>query len=93
MIESSIDAWYFDSGCTRHMTGNQSFFSKLTECSSGHVTFGDGVKGKILAKRNIVKQDFPCLKDVRCVAGLKANLISVSQLCDQGYTVNFSKEE
>ena len=25
--------------------------------------------------------------------GLKANLISVSQLCDQGYTVNFSKED
>ncbi|KAA0058376.1 gag-pol polyprotein [Cucumis melo var. makuwa] len=51
------------------MTGNQSFFSELTECSSGHVTFEDGAKG------------------------LKANLISVSQLCDQGYTINFSKEE
>ncbi|KAA0060219.1 putative mitochondrial protein [Cucumis melo var. makuwa] len=42
--EPKIDAWYFDSGCSRHMTGNRSFFSELKECTSGHVTFGDGVR-------------------------------------------------
>ena len=44
-----------------------------------HVAFGDGAKGRILAKGNIMK---PQLNDVRYVEGLKANLISVSQLCD-----------
>jgi len=54
---------------------------------------GDGTKGRILAKGNIEKYNLPCLNDVRYVEGLKESLISDSQLCDQGYTVNFSKEK
>ncbi|KAA0037651.1 gag-pol polyprotein [Cucumis melo var. makuwa] len=77
-------------GCSRHMTGNRSFFTELEECASGHVTFGDGAKGKIIAKGNIDKSNLPCLNEVRYVDGVKANLISVSQLCDQGYSVNFN---
>ncbi|KAA0063069.1 putative leucine-rich repeat-containing protein [Cucumis melo var. makuwa] len=42
--------WYFDSGCSRHMTGNASFFTNFKECSAGHVMFEDGVRGKILGK-------------------------------------------
>ncbi|TYK09547.1 gag-pol polyprotein [Cucumis melo var. makuwa] len=71
------------------MTGNQSFFTELEECASGHVTFGDGAKGRIIAKGNIDKSNLPCFNEVRYVDGLKANLISISQLCDQGYSVNF----
>ncbi|KAA0056418.1 gag-pol polyprotein [Cucumis melo var. makuwa] len=89
-FQTHVDAWYFDSGSSRHMTGNRSFFTELEECVSGHVTFGDGAKGKIIAKGNINKSNLPCLNKVRYVDGLKANLISVSQLCDQGYSVNFN---
>ena len=32
--------WYLDSGCSRHMTGDQSFESKKGD----NVTFGDGSK-------------------------------------------------
>ena len=74
------------------MTGNRSFFSELKECASGHVTFGDGPKGRIIEKGNIAKINLPYLNDVRYVEELKANLISVSQLCDQGHNVNFSKD-
>ena len=74
------------------MTGNRSFFSELNECNSGHVTFRDGARGRIIAKGNIAKDNLPCLNDVRYVNDLKANLISVSQLCDQGNSVNFSKD-
>ena len=91
-IQASIDAWYFDSGWSRHMIGNRSLFSELKECASGHVTSEDGAKGRIIAKGNIVKNNLPYLNDVRYVEGLKANLISVSQLCDQGYSVHFSKD-
>ncbi|TYK19154.1 gag-pol polyprotein [Cucumis melo var. makuwa] len=83
------DAWYFDSGCSRHMTGNRSYFTNLNDCVTRHVTLGDGAKGKIIAKGNIDKGDLPRLNDVRYVDGLKANLISISQLCDQGYKVSF----
>ncbi|KAA0038999.1 envelope-like protein [Cucumis melo var. makuwa] len=74
------------------MTGNKYFFSELKECNSGHVTFGDGARGRIIAKGNIAKDYLPCLNDVKYVDDLKANLISVSQLCDQGYSINFSKD-
>ena len=71
------------------MTGNRSCFTNLNDCVTGHVTFGDGAKEKIIAKGNIDKDDLPCLNDVRYVDGLKANLISISQICDQGYKVSF----
>ncbi|KAA0037775.1 gag-pol polyprotein [Cucumis melo var. makuwa] len=54
-VQTPVDAWYFDSGCSRHMTGNRSFFTELEECASSHVTFGDGAKGRIFAKGNIDK--------------------------------------
>ncbi|KAA0046483.1 gag-pol polyprotein [Cucumis melo var. makuwa] len=89
-VQTHFDAWYFDSGCSRHMTSNRYFFTELEECSSSHVTFGDGAKGKIIAKGNIDKSNLPCLNEVRYVDGLNANLSSVSRLCDQGYNVNFN---
>ncbi|KAA0042306.1 gag-pol polyprotein [Cucumis melo var. makuwa] len=83
------DAWYFDSGCSKHMTRNRSYFTNLNDYVTEHVTFGDGAKGKIIAKGNIDKDDLSRLNDVRYVDGLKENLISISQLCDQGYKVSF----
>ncbi|XP_039146856.1 uncharacterized protein LOC120284120 [Dioscorea cayenensis subsp. rotundata] len=43
--KSSKDNWYFDSGCSRHMTGDKGFLMNYKECQIGHVTFGDGQKG------------------------------------------------
>ncbi|KAA0033000.1 putative mitochondrial protein [Cucumis melo var. makuwa] len=34
-VQTTNDAWYFDSGCSRHMTSNESFFTELEECASG----------------------------------------------------------
>lgn len=54
--------WYFDSACSRHMTGNNHFLSHLKECESEVVTFGDGAQGKVLGngtltvKRNVKTQ-------------------------------------
>ena len=45
---------------------------------------------RFIAKGNIDKSNLPCLNEVRYVDGLKANLLSTSQLCDQGYSVNFN---
>ncbi|CAN0925111.1 hypothetical protein LINGRAHAP2_LOCUS34568, partial [Linum grandiflorum] len=38
--------WYLDSGCSHHMTGDVSLFSKLTYKLGGKVTFGDNSKRK-----------------------------------------------
>ena len=73
------------------MTGNQSAFTTFTPKEDGVVTFGDNGKGKIIGQGNIGKDPFPNIEDVLLVEGLKHNLISISQLCDNGYKVTFDK--
>ncbi|XP_062103129.1 uncharacterized protein LOC133814150 [Humulus lupulus] len=85
------DQWYFDSGCSKHMTGNKLLLNNYKEGTEGQVTFGDGNKGAILGRGDLVLKNLPVVKDVLYVKGLKANLLSISQLCDDHYTVNFSK--
>lgn len=41
------------------------FLSKLKECTSNHVTFGDGAKEKVIGKGDIAKPNLPMLQDVR----------------------------
>ncbi|KAG7579315.1 Zinc finger CCHC-type [Arabidopsis thaliana x Arabidopsis arenosa] len=88
---TASNPWYFDSGCSRHMTGNSDVLSTFTEEASGKVTFGDGGKGRIRGKGNIECDDQPLLINVYYVEGLKANLISISQLCDDGLKVIFTR--
>ncbi|KFK43706.1 hypothetical protein AALP_AA1G162500 [Arabis alpina] len=39
--------WYFDSGCSRHMTGTMSNLQTLDTTNEGKVTFGDGSHGAV----------------------------------------------
>ncbi|RVW26873.1 hypothetical protein CK203_110952 [Vitis vinifera] len=47
------DKWFLDSGCSRHMTGDESKFAFLTKRKGGYVTFGDNSKGRIIGQGNI----------------------------------------
>ena len=85
--------WYLDNGCSRHMTGNKGLFKTLFEGKIGTITFGDGSKSVI---RGIGTVDIPGLlvfEDVWYVDGLKANLLSISQICENGLNVLFTKYE
>ena len=90
---SSKEDWYFDSGCSRHMTGIDKYLEDVRPYASNYVTFGDGAKGKIVGIGNLIKNGLPRLDDVLLVKGLTAILISISQLRDQGLEVNFTKPE
>jgi hypothetical protein len=57
------------------------------------VTFGDEAKGEIIGIGNLINNDLPNLENVLLVKGLTSNLISTSQLCDQGLKVNFTEFE
>jgi len=85
--------WYFDNGCSRHMTGVDKYLEDVRPYATSYVTFGDGPKGKIMGVGNLTKQGLPRHDDVLLVKGLTANLISISQLCDLGLQVNFTKPE
>jgi len=81
--ESSSEVWYFDSGCSRHMTGVDKFLENVRPYAKSYVTFDDGANGKIAGIGNLVSEGSPRLDNVLLVEGLAANLISISQLCDQ----------
>ena len=82
--------WYMDSGCSKHMTGDRSKFVTFDEKKSGNVTFDNDKAGKIKGK-GLVSMDNGRGKahDILFVDGPKANLISVSQMCDKGCEVLF----
>ena len=85
--------WYFDSCFSKHMTENQDYIEKLEHVKGGKVTFGDGGQGKIHGVGMMESADLPRLINVYFVDGLRANLISVSQLCDEGLEVIFNRKE
>ncbi|KAI3443888.1 hypothetical protein Pfo_000553 [Paulownia fortunei] len=74
------DTWYFDSGCSRHMTGDKKKLKGYQSVNEGHVIFGDGEKGRKLRKGVLNVEGLSKLKNVLHVESLKANLISISQL-------------
>jgi hypothetical protein len=83
------DEWFIDSGFSSHMTKDQRKFVSLKK-KSGNVAFGDDSSTKILGK-GIVKLGSENVKvgKVLLVEYLKHNLLSVSKICDEGYTLTF----
>jgi len=67
------------------MTRDASKFVNITFKQERHVTYGDNNKGKILRKGTIVNENSFLIHDVFYVEGLKHNLLSISQLCDNRY--------
>ena len=84
--------WYLDSGRSHHMTGDKSLFKSLKEKVGDYVTFGDGSHAQVLGKGTIEILGLPLLKDVLYIKGLKVNLLSITQICDEDFLVQFSKK-
>ena len=83
--------WYFNSGCSRHMTGDRSLFKTFESKKGGNVTFGDGSKSQIKGKRIISLPGLLDIANALYVEGLRVNLLSISQIYDQDFMVLFSK--
>ncbi|KAK2362072.1 hypothetical protein QL285_087167 [Trifolium repens] len=81
--------WYLDSGCSRHMSGDRHSFLSFEKKEGGFVTFGNNEKGIIKGKGIIGKINSAKIENVHYVEGLEHNLISISQLCDNGLEVIF----
>ncbi|WVZ71299.1 hypothetical protein U9M48_019899 [Paspalum notatum var. saurae] len=84
--------WLMDSGCSRHMTGNHRWFSSLTPVSSSkHIIFGNKGTGKVRGVGVVPVSESFIPRDVALVGNLGYNLLSVSQLLEEGYEVCFKK--
>nr|GEZ03026.1 hypothetical protein [Tanacetum cinerariifolium] len=49
------DQGYFNSGCSRHMTGNISYLTDFKEFDGGYVAFGGGAKGGKITGKGIIR--------------------------------------
>src|ERR1041384_639707 len=79
--------WVVDSGCSRHMSGERQIFTKIDPLDGGQIKFGNNATGKVVGIGEVSK-DFK-FDHVFLVKGLKHNLLSVSQICDNGCRVTF----
>jgi hypothetical protein len=82
--------WLIDSGCWRHMTGDRGWFSSLVPVvTRRYITFGDNGRGRVFSEGEIKVSDKITLRRVALVQSLGYNLLSVSQLLDEGFEVLF----
>ena len=81
--------WYIDSGCSRHMSEDKSFFVEVKMKNHEFATFGDNNKGKIISIGKMAKETLPTIDNVYLLNGLQHDLLSVSQLCVMNYDVRF----
>jgi len=88
--EEQQRSWYLDSGCSRHMIGEKSIFLTLTMKEGGNVKFGGNQADKIIGTGTI-GNTFISINNMWLVDGLRHNLLSISQFCDNGYDVMFDK--
>ncbi|WVZ93425.1 LOW QUALITY PROTEIN: hypothetical protein U9M48_039403 [Paspalum notatum var. saurae] len=86
------DVWIMDSGCSRHMTGHRKWFSSLNPVSTKeYITFGDNGQGKVKGVGSVSLSAKLSLREVAFVRNLGFNLVSVSQLLNEGFEVRFKK--
>ncbi|GJV27037.1 retrovirus-related pol polyprotein from transposon TNT 1-94 [Tanacetum coccineum] len=52
-VDLEPDEWIKDSGCSKHMTGNQKLFSSYKAYNRGNVIFGNNIHGNIIGKGKI----------------------------------------
>jgi hypothetical protein len=82
--------WLIDSGCSRHMTGDKGWFSSLVPVvTRRYITFGDNGRGRVLLDGEIKVSDKITLRRIALVQSLGYNLLSMSQLLDEGFEVLF----
>jgi hypothetical protein len=72
------------------MTRDRRWFSSLTPVmTKEYITFGDNGKGRVLSVGTVKVSKFVTLRCVALVKSLGFNLLSVSQLLDEGFEVHF----
>ncbi|KAL0116419.1 hypothetical protein PUN28_009806 [Cardiocondyla obscurior] len=99
-IINKSNTWYLDSGATRHMCNNESAFAtlknderiKVHTASEHFVESGGRGDIKLDAKSNRQLINQVKLKNALYVPELRNNLLSVSSITDNGYTVKFKKD-
>ncbi|GAU43786.1 hypothetical protein TSUD_378110 [Trifolium subterraneum] len=88
--------WYFDIGCSNHMTGNKSILTDFNKClntriklANGNFIAAEGMGNVVIQRSNGKKV---VIEKVLYVPGMKCNLMSVGQLLEKGFKAVFEGE-
>ncbi|GKE24686.1 retrovirus-related pol polyprotein from transposon TNT 1-94, partial [Tanacetum coccineum] len=73
-VDLEPDEWIKDSGCSKHMTGNQNLFSTYKAYNGGKVIFGSNLHGNIIGKSTISNSSLN-IDNVEHVDSLRFNLL------------------
>ncbi|KAK3035833.1 hypothetical protein RJ639_034649 [Escallonia herrerae] len=87
---SGNSSWYFDSGCCNRMASDH--FSFVSKQHMSHYPLIHTADGSRMPVNHVghVSTSTLSLPDTYFIPSLKLNLISVSQLCDLGFDLQFS---
>jgi len=81
--------WYIDNERLKHMIGDKDNFMYFNDIKKEkNVTFGNNAPATIKGKGSVLKKKVKA-GNVLFVDGLRHNLLSVSQMCDEGHEVVF----
>lgn len=87
-------AWFLDSGCSNHMSGDRNLFSTLDTSFNHSVKLGNNKRMEVAGKGNvmlILHGDAYVISEVYYVPELKNNLLSVGQLQEKNLTIIIQK--
>jgi hypothetical protein len=89
LISHISDTWIIDSGCSHHMIGDRSKFEKMEKYNGGSVRFGNNDPCLIKGKGTITLSNGIKCDNAYWVEGLRHNLLSVAQLTNIGFQIEF----
>ena len=75
------------------MSGEEQLFNNVTKQDLGSVTFGDNSRARAVGIGSVSFASTTQVEQVLLVDGLKHNLLSISQLCDEGNIVTFEHDK
>ena len=75
------------------MSGEEQLFNNVIKQDLGLVTFGDNFKARVVSIGSVGFVGTTQVEQVLLVDGLKHNLLSISQLCDEGNIVTFEHDK
>ncbi|XP_050902746.1 uncharacterized protein LOC127115187 [Lathyrus oleraceus] len=91
-FQEDKNVWYLDNGCSNHMTGKKEAFINIDSLFGSKVKLGNGEHVEIKGKGNIgvtTKRGSKVIDDTLYVPELDENLLSIGQILEHGYSLNF----
>ena len=88
--EGQENQWYIDNACSKHMAGDKEKLHSYNALEKEkNVSFGNDTLAVIKGNGSVSLKEKVKAENVMYLDGLKHNMLSVNQMCDQGNEVVF----